>query len=145
MELTDEQVEMAAKTAYGKVNFQEFARADSPDRWENLSEGMRETYRKAMRIGAPFLQIPLDNPTQDEILSIASTSNLRISGLSLAPATVQWTIYQFIMRRNASLLPKPVDPRRAKIARAMDGCAFTGPSALDRLTDAILAALDAKE
>lgn len=144
MELTDEQVEMAAKTAYGKVNFQEFARADSPDRWENLSEGMRETYRKAMRIGAPFLQVAWELPNYDETeLAIGLTDSS--GALPHSRTRDRILLEHFVITRNAALRPKPFDPRREKIARAIDGACFTGPSALDRLTDRILAALDAKE
>ena len=79
-----------------------------------------------MRRAAPFLQLPWDEPTEEEI------DNAGRRGIESA-------LREFIRRRNAALQPKPVDPRIAVILGILDSSASTS----DVKAKEITAALDA--
>lgn len=93
-ELTNEQVDKALKACEGKF------------------------LGKGIRAAAPFLQLPWDEPSEDEAKVIHST-NL---GMSLTATFDQckWNVLrEFVDRRNAALMPKPVDPRIGLIDRTL--------------------------
>jgi hypothetical protein len=69
--------------------------------------------RNMLRAAAPFLQLPLDEPTKEEWDSIHQSSICQYGDLELIRA-VSLGIRQFLLMRNAALLPK-VDPRREKV------------------------------
>jgi hypothetical protein len=56
---------------------------------------------------AAYLQLPWDEPTDEEAL--LAENYLRSHGGGWSSAKV--VLMEFVCRRNASLLPKPVDPR----------------------------------
>lgn len=136
MELPEEQIELAAKTAYGKVNLQEFARTDSPDNWNNLSPEKQFRYKKMMVIGAPFLQMMLSEPIPGDV-SIAA----KAAGIAQAKALA--VINEYLRIRHAALLPQPADPRRLKIYYALAFSEGVSP-VMDATVDRIIAALDSK-
>ena len=81
---------------------------------------------------APYLQFSWDEPTDEEMKDLGGV-----------PSNYHIAIREFVRRRNAALLPKPVDPRREKILAAL-GCSFVDiqPSIVEEITDRVLRALD---
>jgi hypothetical protein len=82
-------------------------------------------YRITACAAAPFLQMPWEMPTYEELEMF---KDFKSAGSAL---------FEFVRRRNAALLPKPVDPRRQRIIDALAGDVVTA--------DRILVALDTKD
>ena len=62
MKLTDEQIEKAAQALYESL-YESYEYLP----WAALSETIKDRYRKAARAVAPFLQVPWDEPTEEEM------------------------------------------------------------------------------
>ena len=125
--LTEEQIEAAAKAAYN-------ARVNDPDGWSNLGTSQttaKDDWRNAVTAAAPFLQYPLEPPTEEDV----DRAYAYYGGHSM-----ESTLDDFINRRNAARLPKP-DPRREVV---MSRLAYAGVprEKLDAATDELLKALD---
>jgi hypothetical protein len=71
-----------------------------------------------MRRAAPFLQLPWDEPTEEEWSAIFH-SIPGSSARSWASSSARSWACEFVRRRNAALQPKPVDPRLEKIRSAL--------------------------
>jgi len=99
-ELSERQIEQAAKAMHGSD-------------WERLKPDDKERYRTAARAAAPYLQLPWDEPTYEE-LDIA-VSDARIGDL----ASSKDILHEFVRRRNAALQPKPVDPAVEVVSRML--------------------------
>lgn len=132
--LTDEQIEAAAKAIFlapteGNEN-------TSSWNFDTLPFAAKDRYRIIARAAAPFLQMPWEIPTSEEMVD--GIRNGSVGGTSEA-------LIQFIKRRNAALLPKPVDPRRAKILAALMEHTPNRTLRYEDMADLILATLDAKE
>jgi hypothetical protein len=110
-ELTDEQVRLATKAANDvaiSFGFPEMAGKVTAEEQENIM-------LMTMRAAAPLLQIPWDEPSMDETNAIereiprhAPPCDQLMRALSL-----------FVHRRNAVLMPKPVDLRKEVIVRVL--------------------------
>lgn len=94
------------------------------DAYRNFSGGSSveltssEIARCRMRAAAPFIQLPWDEPTEDEAMVIHSTD----LGMSLTATFDQckWNVlHAFVRDRNATLRPKPIDPRIDLIDRTL--------------------------
>ena len=110
-ELSKQQIEQAAKAMHE-------ARTVSIHFWEHVFASDKERYRKAACAAAPYLQLPWDEPTYQEVV-YANTKG-GISSYLLVPTDAAETlITRFVNLRNAALQPKPVDPRREKIIDAI--------------------------
>ena len=105
------------------------------DRAETLLNGFGLTnraLRQRIAEAAPFLQMPWEPPTKEETERIR---DLRIT-------VERDAIADFVERRNADLLPKPVDPRREKIrGLCKEWLSNTRDQGGEQLTEDILAAL----
>jgi hypothetical protein len=97
------------------------AQSEAIKRWQNTeSEHMPWGTKKyhlgmcqsGLRAAAPYLQFPWENVTDQEISMIAEAQ-------ARDPFGVQCAVVAFVNMRNAALLPKPVDPRRKKIAEIL--------------------------
>lgn len=103
-ELMQDQVARAGKAVHDSLRENVFG-ADGVPPWEKLSGGDAERYVRIAKHVAPFLQLPWDEMTKEEFRSI-----------NCEFATTSFHIVQeFIRRRNAALIPKPVDPRKKAI------------------------------
>lgn len=133
MNLTDEQIEAAAKAMYEGSNQGTMLPYGVP--WNGMNFGERHRWLVALRAAAPFLQMPWEMPTAGEV-----EKALCANGTTEA-------LLQFVRSRNASLIPKPVDPRREKVINILCHADRSPEPAIDanKLADRILAALDAKE
>lgn len=117
------------------------------DRAETLLNGFGLTnraLRQRIAEAAPFLQMPWEPPTKEETERIR---DLRITVLSERGNTTgtedeRDAIADFVERRNADLLPKPVDPRLEKIrGLCKEWLSNTRDHSGEQLTEDILAAL----
>lgn len=130
--LTDEQIEAAAKAMLER---------------DACPIGI-EHYRMLARAAARFLQMPWEMPTPEEVRQyerprLDEPAKLRMGNDCLPSFRLRHeALCEFIKYRNASLIPKPVDPRREKLKRVL--IADHARSHED-FVDAILASLDAKE
>lgn len=137
-ELTDEQVDRAAKAHFD---------CGAIPSWDGASEQTKDAWRKSIRAAAPFLQLPWEPPTFEDINEATyQYGKLSRSGYDTKdnppPNTYAMTsaLQEFVRRRNAALMPKP-DPRLHKVICAMSG--FTSDRKLeDTIAKQILAALD---
>ena len=120
--LTAEQIEAAAKAAYNTL---------PGEKWECVSGSIRHNWRNNVIAAAPFLQYPLEPPTEEDV----DRAYAYYGGHSM-----ESTLDDFINRRNAARLPKP-DPRREVV---MSRLAYAGVprEKLDAATDELLKALD---
>lgn len=131
MELTNDQVELAVQAFVA-----EFGPADS-------LEGIAEQRKIAMRAAAPFLQLPWDEPSTDELGSCFTTAYKK-DGYSPTQMDINFILTWFVRRRNAALAPNPVDPRINAIARVLqENSPLWGKSGTD-LAEKVIAALDEK-
>jgi hypothetical protein len=143
MNLTDEQIEAAAKAMHEESNQGTMLPYGVP--WDGMNLLEQSRWKLAIHAAAPLLQMLLAEPTKKETGDfrgdLADMQNGHYKRID-AP------LINFIERRNASLIPKPVDPRREKIAAAIrsdrEGFIVSMDEA-NRQADRILAALDAKE
>jgi hypothetical protein len=135
MNITDEQLLAASKAM--------FASNPQSKQWRDLSSCEKQIYLSQALEAAPLLQMPWEMPTRREEIECADlgqTYEQGMSGINHGAGILR----VFVLRRNASLIPKPVDPRREKVFRTLM-CNVAGPHDLQVVTDRILAALDAKE
>lgn len=103
-ELTDVQVELAAAVMYTS----EYPK----ERWPELDDRIKSTYRKLARTAAPLLQLPWNEViTYDEAKSAQEVFLKENMTVALA---------KFVARRNTKILPKPVDPRREQLLVILD-------------------------
>jgi hypothetical protein len=131
MNLADEQLVAASKAM--------FASSPQSKQWREIGSLEKQIYLSQALAAAPFLQMPWDEPTRKEATECwQETKHINPVGVA-----VQAQMVVFVRRRNASLIPKPVDPRREKILGAMRDSRLAIIREL--LADRILAALDAKE
>lgn len=124
-ELTDEQVERAAKVV-------------CPLNWDVAGAEEKSAYRDRIQMAAPFLQLPWDEPTEDEVSDIEA--------LIQSTGAPHWfngdCLKEFVRRRNAALLPKPVDPRRAVLLKQLSTFNVRDEQELEEEVTEILAAMD---
>lgn len=130
--LTKNQLSLATKAYYGALP------GTDPAGYHTSS------IEKGLEAAAPFLQLPWDEPTDEEIAEIIRQHwhwNGRRKHIS---EVVRFIAGQFVDRRNAAFTPKPADPRREKIIAALRKREF--PIDLEnevRMVDNIIDALDA--
>lgn len=122
-ELTQEQVERAAR---------QLIRISAAGTWEEASPAYRHVLELSVRAAAPFLQLPWDTPTIEE----ATKANWCMDGQS--------AIFDFLRRRNAALMPKPVDPRVALVEQVISRGRMHISADQKTLAVEIVAALDAR-
>ena len=120
--LTAEQIEAAAKAAYNTL---------PGEKWECVSGSIRHNWRNNVIAAAPYLQYPLEPPTEEDVDRAYAYSSGHF---------MKSTLDDFINRRNAARLPKP-DPRREVV---MSRLAYAGVprEKLDAATDELLKAID---
>ena len=92
-----------------------------------------------MRRAAPFLQLPWDGPTEDEIRQACDDYDL---GGDNFRSALEFLIKKFVRRRNAAIQPKPVDPRREKIRNVLAFGVAAGEPYITNATERILAVID---
>lgn len=143
LQLTDAQIEAAAKLIYGMQEAVVFVTPNHPYAWEQKPDPVKGEYRKIARAAAPFLQAPWAMPTREEEIACFNIGGEWERGMC-GTITGSGMLRVFIERRNAALLPKPADPRRAKIADILIRKGWGNPESHDA-ADRIIAALDAKE
>lgn len=73
---------------------------------------------EVLRTAAPFLQMPLDEPTDDELRELFGDQKDRSQ---VVAAYVAKGVREFVRRRNAALQPKFPDPRVDTVIMAMQG------------------------
>jgi hypothetical protein len=110
-ELTKEQIERAAEALWNITLEQRESRQPgrTEDRWCNVDPQFKDEWREWARVAAPFLQLPWDEPTAHEVNELMAL----FFPFAMRPShqEISRLICGFIQRRNAALLPKPVDPR----------------------------------
>ena len=107
-----------------------------------LTGGQEPSAKKVMELAAN-LQIQLEPPTGEEVDEFRRKWNLFAGTVD---ATIRHCLIEFIIRRNATLLPKPVDPRLEIVREVLTsfwGCNINIPNAADEICGK-LAALDVK-
>ena len=140
MKLTDEQIEQAALAGLAASTW------TGCQNWQAIGLIGREEWKAFVRAAAPYLQMPWEPPTKEEVLSALATydnSVVRSGHQSAMTLTLGW----LIAARNAALQPKPVDPRRDKITAALCKRLYPYGHVLENIepmADDILAALDGK-
>jgi hypothetical protein len=78
--------------------------------WDNISsQGLKDAAIDRIRRAVPYLQLPWDEPTESEISD--AQADIRFTSEHQAAKV----LFEFVRRRNAALLQKPVGPERAKI------------------------------
>jgi hypothetical protein len=123
IELSKEQIEAAIKTGARRLPHRK--------QYGELSATERTRLCGDVIAIAPYLQAKWEMPTEEEVESLFRL--LDIPSISGRREYAHRLIRAFIERRNAALLPAPVDPRREKLDEA----------GYDRKEiNAILAALD---
>lgn len=129
LKLTDEQIEAAAK-----------AMRESHD----VIDGRTDFYGSMARAAAPFLQAPWEMPIGQEVHLLCDAVARKVSSSNggIHPETL---LREFVSRRNAALLPKPVDPSRERIIVALLYGTDGARAIAEKLVDRILAALDEQE
>lgn len=151
-QLTNEQIEAAAKEGYSAADNQfhksgiahQYSMKQTP--WNDLAEVTKDMWRVGVRYAAPFLQIPWDEPTKEEHIEFGNHVAATLERFPYGPMNIKTddALTWFIAKRNAALIPNPVDPRREKIAKALCRTSMVGMG-FDAIADRILAELDAKE
>lgn len=120
-ELTQEQIERAAEE-YKRI----------------FNGAMCE--KRSLRAAAPFLQLPWDEPNEREVRLIAD----EVLGHGERDSMVREVITAIVRRRNAALMPKPVDPRLGVIFPLLNEVGTLRPGEdMTAIANRILAALDA--
>jgi hypothetical protein len=101
-ELTEQQIDLAARASSACVS-----KLGYPARLAYATEEENKAMaHEAMRAAAPFLQLPWDEPTEEESYFCSDVVQAN---------EPQDVIGEFVRRRNAAILTKPVDPRRERI------------------------------
>lgn len=140
LKLTDEQVEQAAR---------EVARTMSNLGYPEALAYASEKHRKedvfcALRTAAPFLQLLWNEPTAEEVSNIAHAVRMStkrevfVTTKCIDMLELVGVLREFVRRRNATFLPKLVDPRRAAIVHVLREY----PDRAPEIADKILTALD---
>ena len=133
--LTDEQVEKAAQVAFDSDN--------TVSRWIGAEKATKSFWRNAIRAAAPYLQLPIEPPTEQEIHDATSnfenskrvgTPNSRAMGLALG-----WVM----AHRNAANFPKP-DPRKEKLGKLLRAYKTTFDYDLEKLMDVVIDIVEGK-
>lgn len=141
-ELTKEQIESAAQALW-QVTLEHRNHCSTTSKWEEVAEHYKEEWRVWARAAAPFLQLPWDTPTTDEIKEITNQIWHWGSGPHRNFDTARFVAGQFVDRRNAALVPKPTFDRRTKILHIVQDLASgrCGNSSVnvEQWTDAIMA------
>jgi hypothetical protein len=122
-ELTKEQIEQAIQAA---------AKASG---WM-LDSRTHNAWVLCMIAAAPFLASPWEMPTLEEITEAAEVANLN------GPFWICGVLRHFVQRRNAALLPKPVDPREDLAIEWMQRSRPNWGDDLRPFAKSLLAALD---
>jgi hypothetical protein len=139
-ELTKEQIERAAEALWNITFEQRESRQPgrTEDRWCNVDPQFKDEWREWAKVAAPFLQLPWEEPTDKEFIDIVHAHPSSGYGEEILRS-----MREFVRRRNAALLPKPVDPRREKVLAAL-GCSFVDiqSSIVEEIADRVLRALD---
>ena len=130
LKLTDEQLEQAFNAAW---------EAGEYTTEEVTEERIRENFRTVIRAAAPYLQAPWEPPTVEE-------EDISYNLWQTPSVSCKMLLADFINRRNAALLPKPVDPsqwlcRLEKIVNILRE-SFGYSVEAYKCADAILAALE---
>lgn len=130
--LSEEKIEAAAKI------YQDEVHRGTPGilGWDECSFDDQKDIARCLRAAAPFLQLSWDEPTEGAIG--AAAIDLFGSSRNVDLLVTLDVCKQFVRRRNAALLPNPVDPRTKAIRKAMEGTGID----LSLVMDRILAALD---
>jgi hypothetical protein len=112
-ELTKEQIERAAEALWNITFEQRESRQPgrTEDRWCNVNPQFKDEWREWARVAAPYLQLPWDEPNEAEIAELGRERMQRVSPRECG------FLREFVRRRNAALLPKPVDPRREPLVK----------------------------
>ena len=109
--------------------------------WNNSSH--IDSVINGLTAAAPYLQMPWEMPSEEE-LTWCDGIYRNAHGVT-GRADRVLALRKFIERRNAALLPKPVDSRREKLIPILARLArWHVNDAQDHIVDAILAALDGK-
>lgn len=95
----------------------------------NGGAGDIDLIHKSLHAAAPFLQLPWDEPTPEEMAAIDR------DWIGFAEF-----VREFVRRRNAALLPEPVDPRIAIVKHQLTDAAMS--HGIDVVAGKILLALD---
>lgn len=104
MELSEEQIELAA---------QNFAKCFPNSGVGYLPISDAVTVANGLRAAAPFLQLPWNAPTDNELVRIGSRLSFETRG------AINAAIRSFVHMRNAALIPKPVDPIKELILKGI--------------------------
>lgn len=139
-QLTDEQVKMAAQAMYGAYTRTAGAPPDHPEIWKYMPETVRGIWREAARAAAPYMQMPLDEPTDLDIHQAAMDKFGFVQNIDMLVA--RDICIHFVRRGNTSLLSKLVDPRIAAIKEVLNSKYLRCNT--DELAREILTALDGK-
>lgn len=127
--LTDKQLELAVK-------------AFSTDP-EVIVQGVWNL-KSCLRNSAPYLQIPWDEPTSEEVIPIyANLYHYKIEDVS--PSSIEGitkAFVEFVRIRNAAILPKLVDPRIAIVVKVLRGTNNVPYLPIEKTAETVLAALD---
>lgn len=115
-ELREDQIDAAAKVLC----------KTGGNKWDDSYKGQRESYYAMAKAAAPFLQFPWDEPTSEEINALDGKDH------------TYTMVREFVSRRNALQMPKPLDQRRAAIVEVLKQY----PDRAPEIADKILAALD---
>lgn len=140
--LTEGQLESASKMAYDA----ETGSYVKTLAWREIDEHERRRYRRMVSAASAYLQLPWDEPTDADIYQAAIDKFGFVERIDLLVA--RDLCIHFVRRRNASLLPKPVDPRRKAIIDTINrqpasaAAASTSDGPVGELADKILAAMD---
>lgn len=139
MKLTDEQIKLATNIMIYEILHTSIRSISLPLE--------TEPWRIAFDKAAPFLQLPWGMPTEEELETAVLHKDHAFSTKNEDGDVVAYCfgessmLARFVWMRNRSLMPKPVDPRRDKISRILNG--HFQPT--EAIVDSIIAALDAKE
>ena len=126
MKLTDEQYRLAADAGYKATG------------WAYSCDKMtKETHRKYLEAAADHLPGKLLEPPTDEEVKIVCGE------VYYSPVAVKDVLNRFVQLRNAP--PAPVDKRRGPIFSIVCNMYNDSLANCNRMTDAIIAALDAAE
>src|SRR5258708_3471930 len=109
MNLTDEQLLAASKAM--------FAANPQSMQWRDIGSCEKQIYLSHALAAAPLLQMWWIPPSEEEITQ--AQHDRQESGFLAHERAMRFVLSRFVNRRNASLIPKPVDPRREKVIDAV--------------------------
>jgi hypothetical protein len=97
------------------------------------AEGPSDARREGLRAAAPFLQLPWEPPTEEEVASLYGHVGI---------IRIHDGIREFVRHRNDAIQPKPVYPRREALIGFLKTDSWKDMRWTE-LADRILAAIDA--